>query len=72
MELEIPGLDVQRIHQNSKKWWLCEELSGENDFEAVLATLYCYDYGGNASESVQKIATDLKDYHKCSSCIIVY
>ena len=50
LELEIPGMVVQRIHQNN--------------FEAVLATCCCYDYGANASKAVQKIATDQKDYHK--------
>ena len=49
----------------------CEELLSENDFEAVLATFCCYDYGSNASEGVQKIATGQKDYHKCSSCVLV-
>ena len=51
---------VQRIYRDSKKWWLCEELPSENDFEAVLAILYCYEYGANASEAVQKITTDQK------------
>ena len=58
------------MHQNSEKWWLCEELLRENEFEAVLATLCCYDYGTNASDAVQKIPTDKKDYRKCSSCVI--
>ena len=49
----------------------CEELLSENDFEAVLATFCCYGYGANASEAVQKIATDQKGYHKCSSRVIV-
>ena len=49
----------------------CEELLSENDFEAVLATFSCYDHGASTSEAVQKIATDQKDYHKCSSCVIV-
>ena len=49
----------------------CEELLCENEFKAVLATSCCYDYGTNASEAVQKIATAQKDYHKCSSCVIV-
>ena len=30
----------------------------EQDFEAVLVTLCCYDYGANSSEAVEKIATD--------------
>ena len=71
LELEISGVAVQSIHQNSEKWWLCEELFSENDFEAVLAIFGCYDYGANASEAVRKIATDQKDYHKCPSCAIV-
>ena len=39
-------------------------LLSENDFEAVLATSCCYDYGDNASEPIQEIATDQKDYRK--------
>ena len=49
----------------------CEELLSENKFEAVLATFRCYEYRANASDAVQKIATDQKDYPKCSSCVIV-
>ena len=67
----MSGVTVQRIHQNSEKWWLCEEWLSENDFEVVLATFCCYDYGANASESLQKITTDQKDYHKRSSRVIV-
>ena len=44
----------------------CEEVLSENDFEAVLVTFCCYGYDANASEAVQKVATDQKDYHKCS------
>ena len=44
----------------------------EIDYEAVLATFSYHDYGVSASEAVQKIATDQKDYHKCPSCVIVY
>ena len=51
----------------------CEELHNENNFEAALATFYCYDFRDfKASEAVQKIATDQKEYHKCSSCIIIF
>ena len=50
---------------------LCEKLLSENDFELVLAFFCCYEYGAKAFEAVQKIATDQKDYHKCSSCVIV-
>ena len=48
-----------------------DEFLGENDVEAVLATFCCYDYGANAAEAIEKIATDPKYYHKCSLCVIV-
>ena len=35
-----------------------EEFLNENDFEAVLPTFCCYDYGVKASEGMEKIATD--------------
>ena len=72
LELEIFGVAVQRIHQNSENWWLCEELLNENDIEAVLVTFCCYHYGASASEAVQKITIDQKDYRRFSSCVIAY
>ena len=48
-----------------------DEFLSENNFKAVLTTFCCYDYGANASEAVDKITTDQKDYHKCSLCVIV-
>ena len=49
LELEISGVAVQSIHQNSEKCGgVCEELLSENDFEVVLATFCCYDQGANA------------------------
>ena len=42
----------------------------ENDFEALLATFCCYDHCAEASEAVQKIATDQKEYRKRSLCVI--
>ena len=59
-ELEISGVAIQRIHQNSKKCGFCEDLLGGNEFETVLATFCCYDHDPNASEAIQKIATDKK------------
>ena len=70
LELEISVVAIQRIHENSERRWLTVEFLSENDFEAVLATFCCHDCGANASEAVQKIASDQKDYHKCSSCVI--
>ena len=50
---------------------VASELLSKNDFEAVLATFCCYDHGAKASEEVQKIATDQKEYRKCSLCVII-
>ena len=65
LELEIlniwGGLYKEYI-KTEKNGAFGEELLSENDFEAVLANFCCYDYGANASEAVQKIATDQKDY----------
>ena len=72
LELELSGVAVQSIHKKSQKNCdFCEELLSEKDFEAVLTIFCCYDYSVKASEAVQKIATDQKEYHKCSSCVII-
>ena len=39
--------------------------------KTVLFTFGCYDYGTNASEAVQKTASNRKEYHKCSLCVTV-
>ena len=57
LELEISGLKYLG-GITAKNSSFCEELPCENDFEAVLATFCCYDYGANVSEAVQKIAAD--------------
>ena len=57
--------------KTAKNGGFCEELRSENNCEAVLATFCCYEYDANTSETVQKIATVQKDYHKCSWCVIV-
>ena len=52
----MSGVAIQRILQNSKKWWLWEELLDENDLEIVLANFCHYDYGANtfwSSRSLQ-------------------
>ena len=49
-----------RTENTSIQWKngsFCEELLGENGFEAVLVDFCCYDFGANASETVQKIST---------------
>ena len=64
-------LSYSEYIKTAKNSGFCEELLSENHFEVVLAYFCCYDYGANASEAVQNIATDKKDYHKCYSCVIV-
>ena len=43
--------------QTAKNGSFFEELLSENYFEAVLVNFCCYEYGTNASETVQKINT---------------
>ena len=43
-----------------------EDFLCEDDFNAALAIFRSYGYSVNASVAVEKIATDEKDYHKCS------
>ena len=52
LELEISGVAVQRIHQNSKNDEFCGNCLGKMTFEAVLATFRCYVYGANFSEAI--------------------
>ena len=58
--------------KKKKDYFHCfsEEFFSKNDFEALFATFCCYDYGANASEAVEKSATDQKDYGKCSFCVL--
>ena len=55
---------VQERDQNSKRWVASVRIFfNKHDFEAVLATFFCYDYKVNAFEAVEKITIDRKDYH---------
>ena len=71
LELEISGWPCREYIKTAKNSGFCEKLLSENDFETVLSTFGCYDYGTNASEVVQKTATNQKEYHKCSLCLMV-
>ena len=70
LELEISGVAYRADIKTAKNSNFWEEFLSENDFEAVLAAFCCYDNGPKASEAVQKIAVDQKEYCKCSSCVI--
>ena len=71
LNLKYLGWPYRAYIKTAKNGDFCEELLSENDFEAVLVTFCCYDHGAKASEAVQKIATDQKEYRKCSSCVII-
>ena len=71
LNLKCPGWPYRAYIKTAKNGHFCEELLSENDFEAVLATLCCYDHGAKASKGVQKIAIDQEEYCKCSSCVII-
>ena len=71
MNLKYPRWPYREYFTTAKNGGFSEDLLSENGLETVLATFCCYDYGANASKAVQNIATDQKDYHKRSSCVIV-
>ena len=50
-------LPYRKYIKTAKNGGFCEELLSENDFEAVLVSFCCYEYGANASEAVHKIST---------------
>ena len=66
------GWPYRAYIKTAKNGDFCEEMLNENGFEAVLATFSCYEHSTMASEAVQKIATDQKEYHKCFSCVIIF
>ena len=43
-----------------------------DDFDTALAIFHFYYYSVNATVAVEKIATDEKDYHKCSIHVIIW
>ena len=65
------GWSYREYIKTRKNDGFCEKLLSENDFKAILTTFCCYGYGANATEAVQKIAADQKDYHKCSLCLMI-
>ena len=71
LNLKYPGLLCRAYIKTAKNGDFCEELFSENDIEVVLTTFYFFDHGAKASAAVQKIATDHKEYRKCSWCVII-
>ena len=71
LELEIADEAVQEMHQNKKNVWFQWQCFCGDDTHAFLHLFSSNGYGANVSEAVGKIATDEKDYHKYSLCVIV-
>ena len=61
LNLKHLGWPYRAYIEIAKNGNFCEELSSENDFEAVLTTSCCFGHVAKASEAVQKIATDLQN-----------
>ena len=71
LNLKYLGWSYKAYIKTVKNSDFCYEMLSKNDFEAVLATFCCYDHGAKASEEVQKITKDQKEYRKCSLCVII-
>ena len=71
LNVKYLGWPYREYIKTAKNSGFREELLSENDFEAVWATFCLYEYGANASEAVQKIATVQKECYKCSLCVII-
>ena len=71
LNLKYLGEPYRVYIKTAKNGNFCDEMLSENQFEVVLATFCCYDHGTKVSGAVQKIATDQKEYRKCSSCVVI-
>ena len=71
LNLKYLGWPYRPYIKTAKNGNFCWELLSKNDFKAVLVTFCCYEHGFKASEEVQKIATDQKEYRKCSLCVVI-
>ena len=71
LQLKISGVAVEKYIKLAKMAAFSEDFHCGDNFDAVLAIFCYYGYGTSASEAVEKMATDEKDYRKCSFCFIV-
>ena len=71
LELGISGVAYTEYIEIKKKAAFREDFLNGDDFHAVLASFCSYDYVTNVSEAAEKIATDEKDYRKCSLSVYV-
>ena len=68
LKLKFLGWPYRKYIKTAKMAAYNEDLLCRDDFDAALAFFLSYCYSVNTSEAVEKIATDEKDYHKCSLC----
>ena len=71
LNLNYLGWPYRAYIKTAKNGNFCLELLSKNDFETVLVMFCCYDHGAKASDKVQKIATDQKEYRKYFLCVII-
>ena len=69
LKLNYPGWPYRAYIKTAESGDFCEEMHRENDSEVVLAISCCYHHIAKASEAVQTIAIDQKEYRKCSSSV---
>ena len=69
--VKLMGWSYREYIKKTENGSFCDELVSRNDFEAILATSCCDEYGPNPSEAVQKITVDKQNYPKCSSFFII-
>ena len=62
LNLKYLGWLYREYIRAAKNGGFCGELLSESDFETILVTFCCCDYGTSASEAVQKIVTYQKNY----------
>ena len=71
LNLKYMGWSYREYIKTARNGGFWEELFSVNNFETVLVNFCCYGNGANASQAVQKFATNQRDYVKFSSCVIV-
>ena len=71
LNVKYLGWPYRAYIKTAKNGDFCLELLSKNDFEAILATFCCYGQDAKASGAVQKIATDQKEYCKCTLCVAI-
>ena len=71
LKLDILGWPYREYIKTAKLAACNEGFLHGDDIVVTLAIFCCYDYGTNASESVQKIPTDEKGFHKYFVSVIV-